>query len=103
MSGPPPERATMPPRRAPKHRQPRDHALIEFFFAAGAILVIVGLLYALRRSWPALDPLSLAMLVGIGLLLVVVCERLRLILHELRELTSVIRAATDSPPEKPSE
>jgi hypothetical protein len=31
-----------------------------------------------------LDPLSLVMLVGIGLLLVVVCERLRLILRELR-------------------
>jgi hypothetical protein len=34
------------------------------------------------------------MLVGIGLLLVVVCERLRLILRELQELTMVIRRAT---------
>jgi hypothetical protein len=89
----------MPPRRAPKKRR-RDHALTEFLFAAGAILVIVGLIYAVRRSWPALDPLSLVMLVGIGLLLVVVCERLRLILRELQELTSVIRAATTEAPEE---
>ncbi len=88
-------------RRAPK-RSP-DSALIEFLFAAGAILVIVGLLYAIRKSWPALDPLSLVMLVGIGLLLVVVCERLRLILRELRHLTSVIKAATDSTPDRPSD
>ena len=81
------------PKRALKKRQ-HDHALVEFFFAAGAILVIVGLIYAIRRSWPSLDPLSLVMLVGIGLLLVVVCERLRLILRELRELTSLIRTAT---------
>jgi hypothetical protein len=33
------------------------------------------------------------MLVGIGLLLVVVCERLRLILQALQELTSLIRTA----------
>jgi len=83
----------MPPRRTVQ-KQRRDHALTEFLFAAGAILVIVGLLYAIRKSWPSLDPLSLVMLVGIGLLLVVVCERLRLILRELQELTSLIRSAT---------
>jgi hypothetical protein len=43
------------------------------------------------------------MLVGMGLLLVVVCERLRLILRELRELTTLIRAATVSIPEEPSQ
>lgn len=85
----------MPPRR-PVPKQRRDHALTEFLFAAGAILVIVGLLYAIRRSWPALDPLSLVMLVGIGLLLVVVCERLRMILRELQVLTTLIRGATAS-------
>ncbi len=40
------------------------------------------------------------MLVGIGLLLVVVCERLRLILRELRELTTLIRVATPSEQEE---
>ena len=85
----------MPPRRTVQKRR-RDPALTEFLFAAGAILVIVGLLYAIRKSWPSLDPLGLVMLVGIGLLLVVVCERLRLILQELHELTSLIRTATAS-------
>ncbi len=89
------------PNHALKLRR-RENALIEFLFAAGAILVIVGLLYAIRRSWPALDPLSLVMLVGIGLLLVVVCERLRLILRELRSLTTLIRTATAQVPDEPS-
>ena len=90
------------PKRAVKQRR-RENVLVEFLFAAGAILVIVGLVYAIRRSWPALDPLSLVMLVGIGLLLVVVCERLRLILRELRELTTLIRVSTAQAPEEPSE
>jgi hypothetical protein len=89
------------PKRGVKQRR-RENALVEFLFAAGAILVIVGLIYAVRRSWPALDPLSLVMLVGIGLLLVVVCERLRLILGELRELTALIRTATAQVPEEPA-
>ena len=90
----------MPKRQVEK--RPRDRALVEFLFAAGAILVIVGFFYAVRRSWPSLDPLSLVMLVGIGLLLVVVCERLRLILRELRELTTLIRRATAETPEEAS-
>ncbi len=89
------------PKRAVKKRR-HESALVEFLFAAGAILVIVGLIYAVRRSWPALDPLSLVMLVGIGLLLVVVCERLRLILQELRELTTLIRTATADASEEAS-
>ncbi len=92
----------MPAKRSVR-KQKHDYALIEFFFAAGAILVIVGLLFAIRRSWPSLDPLSLVMLVGMGLLLVVVCERLRLILRELRELTTLIRAATVQVPQEPSQ
>ena len=81
----------------PTRSRSREHLLVEFLFAAGAILVILGFLYAVKRSWPALDQLSLVMLVGIGLLLVVVCERLRLILRELRALTSLIHRATVEP------
>lgn len=86
------------PKRPVKKR--RDHLLVEFLFAAGTILVIVGLLYALRRSWPSFDPLGLVMLVGMGLLLIVVCERLRLILRELQQLTTLIRRATVEAPEE---
>jgi hypothetical protein len=42
------------------------------------------------------------MLAGIGLLLVVVCERLRLIQRELRALTTLIRVATTQAPEETS-
>lgn len=80
--------------KRPAKKRPRDQPITEFLFSAGAVLVIVGFVYAVRKSWPSFEPLSLVMLVGIGLLMVVVCERLRLILHELQELTSLIRTAT---------
>lgn len=68
--------------QAPRRRGER--AITEVFFIAGALVVVIGLLYSIHRSWPAFDPLSLAMLVGIGLLLVVVCERLRIIAREVQ-------------------
>jgi hypothetical protein len=63
-----------------KHREP---AITEIFFIVGALLVLIGLLYSLKKSWPSFDPLALAMLIGIGLLLVVVCERLRILINEV--------------------
>jgi len=69
----------------------REPLIIEAFFAGGAILVVVGLMYSLAKSWPSFDPLALAALVGIGLLLVVVCERLSLILRELRKITALMQ------------
>jgi hypothetical protein len=78
-----------------------DSPVIEGFFVLGAILIVVGFLYSLARHWPSFDPLTLAMLVGIGFLLVVICERIRLLLQELRVLTSLMRASiadTDKEP-----
>lgn len=75
----------------------REPLVIEAFFAAGAILVVVGLMYSLAKHWPSIDPLALATLVGSGLLLVVVCERLGLILRELRKITALMhRAVSDT-------
>jgi hypothetical protein len=80
----------------------RDSPVIEVFFLLGAILIVVGFLYSLARHWPSFDPLALAMLVGIGFLLVVVCERIRLVLQELRVLTALMRgAATEAEKESP--
>ena len=79
-------------RPVPRTRR-ADPPVVEVFFILGAILVLVGFIYSLARSWPSLDPLALATLVGIGLLLVVVCERMRLVLQELRVLTSLMRTA----------
>jgi hypothetical protein len=75
--------------------------IVELFFVLGAILVVVGFLYSVARSWPSLDPLALATLVGIGLLLVVVCERLRTMAHELRALTALMRAAVEESKREP--
>lgn len=79
--------------RAPARSARVESPIVEVFFVLGAILVVVGLLYSAARSWPSLDPLALATLVGIGLLLVVVCERLRTMAQELRALTTLMRAA----------
>lgn len=67
--------------------------IVEMFYVLGAILIVVGLLYSIARSWPSLDPLALSTLVGIGLLLVVVCERLRTTVRELRTLNQLMRTA----------
>ena len=84
------------PQRTTKRRR-REPAVIEGFFIAGATLVVVSLMYSLAKSWPSFDPLALSALVGGGLLLVVVCERLGLILRELRKITALMqRPASDS-------
>lgn len=76
---------------------------VEVFFVLGAILVVVGLLYSIARSWPSLDPLALSTLVGIGLLLVVVCERLRTAVRELRTLNQLMRTAITDSRQEPSD
>jgi len=77
----------------------REPVVIEGFFIGGAILVVITLMYSLTKSWPSFDPLALSALVGGGLLLVVVCERLSLILRELRKITALMqRPASDTEP-----
>jgi hypothetical protein len=92
-----------PPGTKSASKEPQgDPRITEVFFVIGALLVSLGFVYALLKSWPALDPLSLVMLAGVGLLLVVVCERLRLILTELRRLTALIHQAVTEAPGDPS-
>jgi hypothetical protein len=77
----------------------RREPVIEGFFIGGATLIVVSLMYSLTKSWPSFDPLALSALVGGGLLLVVICERLSLILRELRRITALIqRPVSDSEP-----
>lgn len=96
----PRSRRTTTARSAP--RTPRAEApVVEVFFVLGAILVVVGFLYSIARAWRSFDPLALAMLVGIGLLLVVVCERLRTVVHELRTLTALMRSAITDTQQEP--
>jgi len=84
------------PQRTTKARR-RKSTVIDGFFIVGATLVVVSLMYSLAKSWPSFDPLALSALVGGGLLLVVICERLSLILRELRRITALIqRPASDT-------
>jgi hypothetical protein len=75
----------------------REPAIIEGFYIGGATLVVISLMYALAKSWPSFDPLALSALVGGGLLLVVVCERLGLILRELRRITELMQPPASDP------
>ena len=69
----------------------------EVFFILGALMVLGGLIYSIIKSWPTFDPLALAALIGIGLLLVVVCERLRILVLEVKEIAeSLERMASSS-------
>jgi hypothetical protein len=87
-------------RSAPK--TPRtEPPVVEAFFIVGTILIVVGFLWSIAKSWPSFDPLALATLVGIGLLLVVVCERLRIVVRELRTLTTLMRSAIADAQQEP--
>src|SRR4029450_4301392 len=85
------------PQRTTKGRR-REHAVIEGFFIGGATLVGVSLMYSLAKSWPSFDPLALSALVGGGLLLVVVWERLGLILRQLRRIAPLLQPPALCPP-----
>jgi len=75
----------------------REPPIIEGFFIGGAALVVISLMYSLAKSWPSFDPLALSALVGGGLLLVVVCERLALILRELQRITALMQRPASGP------
>jgi hypothetical protein len=75
----------------------REPPIIEGFYIGGATLVVISLMYSLARSWPSFDPLALSALVGGGLLLVVVCERLGLILRELQRITELMQPPASTP------
>jgi hypothetical protein len=79
-------------------RQQRERPTLIVLFALGTGLVVASLTYAAVRQWPTFDPMASATLIGIGLLLVVIHERLGAILRELRELVSLTRGTDDSKP-----
>ncbi len=93
-------RRTSSIRSAPKTPRP-EPPVVEAFFILGTILIVVGFLWSIAKSWPSLDPLALATLVGIGFLLVVVCERLRIVVRELRTLTTLMRSAIADAQQEP--
>lgn len=83
-------------------RRRGEPAVTEVFFILGALMVLIGLIYSMKKSWPTFDPLALAMLIGIGLLLVVVCERLRILVLEVARIGEHLERMA-SPPEHRAE
>ena len=69
-----------PPTKAP------DSKTIVILFVAGAGLVVASFTYAFVRRWPTFDPLVTAGIVGVGLLLIVIYERLGHMHAELRTI-----------------
>jgi hypothetical protein len=63
-----------------------DSKTIVLLFVAGAGLVVATFTYAFVRRWPTFDPLVTAGIVGVGLLLIVIYERLGHIHGELRTI-----------------
>lgn len=70
----------MTPTRTP------DSKTIVILFVAGAGLVVASFSYAFIRRWPTFDPLVTAGIVGVGLLLIVIYERLGHMHSELRTI-----------------
>ena len=67
-------------RRAP------DSKTVVILFVAGAALVLAAFSYALVRQWRTFDPLVTAAMIGVGLLLIVIYERLGQMLSELHTI-----------------
>ena len=78
-------------------RRRGEPAVTEVFFILGALLVLVGLIYSIKKSWATFDPLALAMLIGIGFLLVVVCERLRILVIDVAEIARHLEQIASRP------
>ena len=83
-------------------KKPADSQTVVLLFVAGAALVVAAFAYALVRHWPTFDPLVTATIIGVGLLLIVIYERLGKIHSELRTIAYYAerlaegRASTDA-------
>ena len=65
-----------------------DSQTVIILFCAGAALVVAALTFALIWQWRTFDPLVTAAMIGVGLLLIVIYERLGHIHTELRTIGS---------------
>ena len=70
----------MSPKKAP------DSRTIITLFLAGAALVIAAFVLALVKNWATFDPLVTATMIGVGLLLIVIYDRLGHMYAELRTI-----------------
>ena len=80
-------------------RRPRETWASEWLFINGAALVILAFVQSIYRSWPTLDPLATSAQIGVGMLLIVICERLRVLLAAAIE---IVEGLTKPKPEENS-
>lgn len=67
-----------------------DSKTILMLFVIGAGLIVGTFTYFFVRRWPTFDPLVTATMIGVGLLLIVIYERLGLIHRELRTVVLLL-------------
>jgi hypothetical protein len=67
-----------------------DSKTIVILFVTGASLVLATFTYSFVRRWPTFDPLVTATMIGVGLLLIVIYERLGLIHKELQTIAVLL-------------
>jgi hypothetical protein len=77
-------------------REP-DSKTVVILFAAGAALVVAAFTYALVRQWRTFDPLVTASAIGVGLLLIVIYDRLGHMYSELRTITQQLERLNGGP------
>ena len=63
---------------------------VVILFVAGAALVVAAFTFALARNWATFDPLVTASMIGVGLLLIVIYDRLGHMHSELRTISSLL-------------
>ena len=79
----------MSPKKAP------DSQTVVILFVAGAALVVAAFAFALIRQWRTFDPLVTASMIGVGLLLIVIYERLGHMHSELRSIAYQLERLAD--------
>jgi hypothetical protein len=79
----------------------RESWVREFLFIAGALMIMLTFAFSVTRQWPSFDPLVTALLAGIGLLLIVIYERLGVMVQEFRRVADALEEARVSTPPAP--
>lgn len=68
------------------NKQRDSRTTVTVFFLSGAALVVAAFTLAIAKNWSTFDPLVTASMIGVGLLLIVIYERLGHMHTELRTI-----------------
>ena len=82
--------------------RPRERRVLQTLFATGVGLIITTFTYSMLRSWPTFDPVATAALIGIGLLQVVIYERLGSMLVAMERLVELAEQGRPEEADRPA-